>query len=58
METSNLLDAKFTTVVIRVLNELRKRVKRLSENFSKEIGNKNGDRKHKNEPVKNEEYTK
>ena len=36
METSNLLDAEFKTLVIRMLNELRERVDELSENLSKE----------------------
>ena len=37
MVTSNLLDAEFKTLVIRMLNELRRRVDELSENFNKEI---------------------
>ena len=39
METSNLLDAEFKILVIRMLNELRRRVDELSENFNKDIGN-------------------
>ena len=39
METSNLLDAEWKTLVIRMLSELRGRVDELSENFNKEIGN-------------------
>ena len=39
IETGNLLDAKFKTQVIRMLNELRRRVDELNENFNKEIGN-------------------
>ena len=39
METSNLPDAEFKTLVIRMLNELRGRVDELSENFNKEIEN-------------------
>ena len=39
METSNLLDADFKTLVIRMLNELRERVDELHENFNTEIGN-------------------
>ena len=37
METSNLPDAEFTALVIRLLNDLRGRVDELSENFNKEI---------------------
>ena len=36
METSNQPDAGFKTFVIRMLNELRKRVDELSENFNKQ----------------------
>ena len=36
METSNLLNAEFITLVIRMLNELRGRVDELNENFKKE----------------------
>ena len=43
METSNLPDVEFRTLIIRILNELRERVGELSENFNKEI-----DKKHKN----------
>ena len=39
METSNLPDADFKILVIRMLNELRGRIQELSENFNKEIGN-------------------
>ena len=46
METSNLSDTEFKTLVIRLLNELR-RFEELSENFDKDIGSiNNGDRKH------------
>ena len=38
METSNLPDVEFYTLVIRMLNELRGRVRELSENFNKELG--------------------
>ena len=34
METNNLLDAEFKTLVIRMLNELREKVNELEENFS------------------------
>ena len=34
METSNLLDAEFKTLVIRVLSELRGRADELRENIS------------------------
>ena len=39
METSNLLDSEFKTLVIRMLKKPRGRVEELSENFSQEIGN-------------------
>ena len=39
METSNLPDAEFKTLAIRMLNEFRGRVEKLSENFNEEIGN-------------------
>ena len=39
MESSNLTDAEFKTLVIKMLNELRSRVDELSENFNKEIEN-------------------
>ena len=35
MEMSNLTDAEFQTLVIRMLSELRGRVEELSENFKK-----------------------
>lgn len=37
METSNLPDEEFKTLLIRMLGELRGRVEELSENFNKEI---------------------
>ena len=39
METSNVPDAEFKTLVTRILKELR-RINELSENFNKEIKNK------------------
>ena len=39
METNNLSDARFKTLVIRMLKELRRRVEELSENINKEIIN-------------------
>ena len=36
-ETSNLPDAEFKTLVIRMLSELRRRINELSENVNKEI---------------------
>ena len=45
MDTGNLSDAEFKTLVIRMLSELRGRADELSENFNKDIGNT--DRKHK-----------
>ena len=47
METRNLLGAEFKTLVIRMLNELRRRVDEFYENFNIEKGNKNGGRKCK-----------
>lgn len=38
MEASNLPDAAFKVMVIRMLNELRGRVDGISETFNKEIG--------------------
>ena len=35
METSNLSNAEFKTLVIRMLNELKGRVDELNENFNK-----------------------
>ena len=37
MESSNLTDAEFKTVVIKTLNELRGSVDEFSENFNKEL---------------------
>ena len=34
METSNVLDAEFKTLVIKMLNELRERANELRENFN------------------------
>ena len=39
METNNLPDAEFRTLVIRMLREFRGRVDELSKNFNIEIGN-------------------
>ena len=39
METRNLPDAEFKTLVIKMLNELRGRIDNLSENFNKEVRN-------------------
>ena len=39
METSNLPDTEFKTLIIRMLSELRRRVEELSENINKEIIN-------------------
>ena len=37
MEPSHLPDAEFKTLVIRMVNDLRGRVDKLSQNFNKEI---------------------
>ena len=44
METSNLPDAEFKTLVIRMLNELRRRVNELRTSTKRK--HINGDRKH------------
>ena len=56
MESSNLTDVEFKTLVIKMLNELRGSVDELSENFNREIKNKNGSGNYRREPVRNEEY--
>ena len=48
METSNLLDTEFKTLVIRMLNKPRGRVEQPNENFNKEIGNKENQADMKN----------
>ena len=53
METSNLPDAEFKTLVIRMLNELKGRVDELRENFNS-ITKAHGN--HKKELVRNEGY--
>ena len=48
MESSNLTDAKFKTLVIKMLNELHK----FSENFNKEIKkHKKGNGNYKRESI-------
>ena len=37
MQSSNLTDAEFKTLIIKMLNELKERVDECSENFIKEI---------------------
>ena len=54
MESNNLTNAKFKTLVIKMLNELMRVVDEFSENFNKEIKNKNGNGNYKREPVRNE----
>ena len=48
MESNNLTDAKFKTLVIKMLNEILESVDKVSENF---IKNKNGNGNYKREPV-------
>ena len=49
MKTSNLPDAEFKTPITMMLNELiRERTDDLSENFNKEIGNKENQADMKN----------
>ena len=50
METFNLLNSEFKTLVLRLLNKLRGRVDELSENFNKEIGNIKTETENINEP--------
>ena len=56
MESSNLTDAQFKTLIIKMLNELRGRVDERSENFNKEIKKKKENGNYKREPVRNEEH--
>ena len=56
IESSNLTDAEFKTLVIKMFNELRRNVYEFSENFDKEVENKNGNGNYKWEPVGNVEY--
>ena len=37
METSNVPDAEFKTLIIRMLSDLKGRIEELSEKFNKEI---------------------
>ena len=39
MDKSNLPDTKFKTLVIRMLNQFRRRVDKLGKNFNKVINN-------------------
>ena len=57
MESRNLADAEFKTMVTKMLNELRGSVDKFSEIFNEEIKrHKNGN--YKREPVRNEEHIK
>ena len=57
METFNLLNSEFKTLVLRMLNKLRGRVDELSENFNKEIGNIKTELENiKKEQVRNKVY--
>ena len=56
MEMSNLPDAKFKTLVVRMFGELRGRVDELSENFNKAAENIMETANIKKGPVRNEEY--
>ena len=38
-ETSNLPDAEFGTLVLKMFKKLRRRIDQLSENFNKNMGN-------------------
>ena len=56
VEMSNLKDAEFKTLVIRMLNELKGRVDELSVNFNREVENIKMEMENKREPVRNKEY--
>ena len=59
METSNLLNIDFKTVVIRMFNDLSGTIGELREDFNKEIGNiymEIENIKNRNEYNRNEEY--
>ena len=56
MQPSNLIDAEFKTLLIKMLNELRGRVDEFSENFNKEIKHENGNGNNKRESVRNKEH--
>lgn len=45
MKTSHLPAIEFKTLVIRMTSGIRGRIDKLSNNFNKEIENKNGNRK-------------
>ena len=54
METSNLLNAEFKTLIIRMLNKLRGKVEEFTENLNRDRTPKNKDRKvKKNQSEKN-----
>ena len=52
MEASNLPDAEFKTLVIRMLNELKGRLEELGENFNKEVENIKENQSEMNEITK------
>ena len=56
MEISNLSDAEFKTLVIRMLNEFRGRIDEFSENFSKDMASIKMEAENKKEPVKSKEH--
>lgn len=43
METSNLQDTEYKTLVIKMLNEFGRKIDELTENFNKEIENRKKD---------------
>ena len=53
MESNNLTDAEFKTLIIKMLNELLGSVDKFSENFNEEIKktHKNRNGNYKREPV-------
>ena len=52
IESSNLTDAKFKALIIKMLNELMGSVDEFNENFNKEIKTyKSGNGNYKREPV-------
>ena len=56
MKSSNLTDAEFKTLVIKMLSELMGSVDEFSDNFNRDKKHKNGNGNYKREPVRNKEH--
>ena len=56
IESNNVNDAKFKTLVVKMLSELMGSVDEFSENVNKKIKSKKGNGNYKREPVRNEEH--